>query len=513
MALEDQLTDDLAADGGVSPLKKRKPAAMPGMTTNLMAGPEDVGTGTEPAPDGGIKTPAPQPTTTPAPQPGFKTGAKPTDAAQYLLSTGVKGKDLNDQLRAQGYQDNGLYYPDRDMYGFADAYMGKDAQGNWNTTQRVKETAPAATTSPIAMPGKTPTPNAGQAALSAYEQGGITGGAKVTGLSTTTNPNATTNVLSANGDATTNVTNPGIGTGTDPYGQPKAPNTPGAVDGPLVDGNPIDTSVDTSDYTPAQANAAGLAWVDRNNPSFGKPGFVGSRVGGTNSGTPGTPGNNGPGTDLESMMARIMAQQEAERVRRQGFSDTIHSGITGAIADAQAPVDENSAAITQPMRAFSGQTDRAMAAGREAMAARGQLQGMTTGANDAALQSSYENVGADKGGFQANLIVDQMKQKQQKLQSMLQLGAGQLTAEEAQGIQKQMALLDARIKEMDLKQSGNIANRDIDVRSQIANGQLGLGNRQEDDLMSRFYDTMGLNVGNQESALNQWLMSMLNGGG
>lgn len=76
---------------------------------------------------------------------GGITGAKPTlqiptgasgpEAAKYLMSTGMKGKDVTDYLAGQGYKDNGLYYDNNGMYGFSDAYIGPDG----NIVQRVKE--------------------------------------------------------------------------------------------------------------------------------------------------------------------------------------------------------------------------------------------------------------------------------------------------------------------------------------------------------------------------------------
>jgi hypothetical protein len=58
-----------------------------------------------------------------------------------------------------------------------------------------------------------------------------------------------------------------------------------------------------ADMTPQEANAAGLGWVDKHNPNYGKTGFVGStpgtsgagNAGGSASAAAGVPGAVAPG--------------------------------------------------------------------------------------------------------------------------------------------------------------------------------------------------------------------------
>lgn len=96
----------------------------------------------------------PPPTSDPPPfQPQLTPGMSPTDAAGYLLKNGMQGKTMTDYLRSAGYEDNGLYYPDRNMYGFSHAYMGQDPTGNWYTTQRSNDPAPDWTSDPNVQNG------------------------------------------------------------------------------------------------------------------------------------------------------------------------------------------------------------------------------------------------------------------------------------------------------------------------------------------------------------------------
>lgn len=126
--------------------QSKRPAMGGPMMTNRAANPTS-GDPSAPAP-APAPSPAPGPAAGPTPAPAqtnaftpqLQAGWSPTEAAHYLLSNGMQGKEMTDYLRAQGYQDNGLYYPDRNMYGFANAYMGQDNNGGWYTNQRVPET-------------------------------------------------------------------------------------------------------------------------------------------------------------------------------------------------------------------------------------------------------------------------------------------------------------------------------------------------------------------------------------
>jgi len=277
--------------------------------------------------------------------------------------------------------------------------------------------------------------------------------------------------------------------------------------GGVTGGSAYAPGTDTSDFTPAQAAAAGLGWVDKNNPNFGQPGFIGGKIGGTAAAAPTDAGQ--PKTDLESMLAQLIAQNDAAAKQNAEFSNRIHGTVLDEIDKGSAPVDPNDPSIAGPMNVYSQQQDKALAAGREAMAARAQSGGMPTGAFDASLQSSYENLGSDKAAYNSSLVTDQLKQRQAQLQNALSTGAGLLTADEARNVQTQLAAISARLQKMDLDQSGAIANRDLDVRSDLGQGQLALAQQTEADRQNNFYDSMGLDIGNRQSALDAAMMQLL----
>jgi len=470
MALEDQLTDDLT-DEALGPTRTRR---RPGALGRLQADPD----GNEPPVDD-------KPTQTPAPvTPPTNYRIQPVDPTKFADPTHSTAK-YQFLRTAQGFDPTKGITPEflakLNALGLANFTGSGQKLGYTGITDAGRA---AGMTSDfegdfIQNWGNGANPDAQWAWNWADEGGQQTPAAPLPARTPMTAPGPMTNTAGAGGS--TPVPRTG---GIDPM--------PGA---------------DTSNYTPEQARAAGLGWVPPDHPLYGTPGFVGSAAGG-GAGTGATPSP----TSLEGMIAKLLADNEAAAEQRRGFSDNIHRTVTDQIAEGSTPVNEEDASITQPMRAYAGEQGRALNEGREAMAARAQHQGMPTGANDAALQSSYENLGTDKANYKASLIVDQLKQKQAKLQNALNVGAGMLSAEEARSLNQQLAMLDARIKQMDLKQSGDIANRDIDVRQNIAGGQLALGNRQEDDRMNMFYDQLGLDIGSRESALNQWLMNLLAGG-
>lgn len=127
---------------GPSPATRRTPYEQGGITGGNAPAP--VANSVDPTtqdPTPAPTPPPPMPNETNVHGPGLQLqpGWSNTQAATYLLQNGMHGQEMTDYLRAQGYQDNGLYYPDTGMYGFGNAYMGQDSNGGWFTHQRDPE--------------------------------------------------------------------------------------------------------------------------------------------------------------------------------------------------------------------------------------------------------------------------------------------------------------------------------------------------------------------------------------
>lgn len=301
------------------------------------------------------------------------------------------------------------------------------------------------------------------------------------------------------------------------FGPIDYPTTPG----PMIDDPATPPStIDTSGYTPQQALEAGLAWVPRDHPAFGQPGYVGSKIQGQGGGgeTPQPPIDpNDPYAPLplpdppdpndnsvEGLMKRMLYEQAVARNRDLAMKKQVHGTITRRIGEAEKPVDPNDPILSAQSRSYRIAQEKALARGREAMADRATASGTTTGNLDAALQSSYENLGSDTAAHDSALMGQRYAQKLAELQSMLQLGAGILSDSEQMQLQSSISQLKARLDDLRMKSDIDLSGRDLDLRRYIADRGFDIDDRH-------FYDTLAYNIGSNQGNLDQWLMEMLLG--
>lgn len=221
---------------------------------------------------------------------------------------------------------------------------------------------------------------------------------------------------------------------------------------------------------------------------------------------------NAPDTSLEGMLKKLLEDEAAKKGERDAFNQKIHGSIIEGINENSKPVDDNDAIIQQQMRARRGEADRSLSAGREAMAARAATSGMPTGAFDASLQSSYENVGTEMGAAHAGLLADRYKDKLTQLMQLRSLGAGVMSADEQASLNAQITAIKARLDQEQIRSSSQISNRDIDMRGNIASMQDALERARLDQNDNHFYDTLGFNIGDREAMYNEMIMRQLTGG-
>lgn len=99
------------------------PGAEPGGVTGGLPPGASVVAGT---PAAGIATPG-------APK---GRGVSGQDAFMAAAGQGLKGEDIVNSLKSQGYWDSGAYYPDSGYFGFDQFYATPNAQGSFDVHQR-----------------------------------------------------------------------------------------------------------------------------------------------------------------------------------------------------------------------------------------------------------------------------------------------------------------------------------------------------------------------------------------
>jgi hypothetical protein len=249
-----------------------------------------------------------------------------------------------------------------------------------------------------------------------------------------------------------------------------------------------------ADMTPQEANAAGLGWVDKNNPNYGKAGFVGSTpgtaggapgasptpsaptstpgipgavdpalknpapasatplqpspapaigLGNTQNGSPSAPGGRVQGDPL---MAAGASPSPAANPQAQ-MQDALRGQIMGMLGQNVNAASVTDADIAPESRAFAGAQERYAGQRRAELAQQASREGWSdSGAFDQRLDKLSQETGQAVGANDAALVSKKLESRRAQLQQAMQAAQSMGMADEANNLQRQLANLDAQIQ-------------------------------------------------------------------
>jgi hypothetical protein len=227
---------------------------------------------------------------------------------------------------------------------------------------------------------------------------------------------------------------------------------------------------------------------------------------------------------------------------------TVNTAFKDALL-AQLGVNQQAPSLNDP--ALKGQSDafalaqtRSRDAARSALAERMAQEGgpgVNSGAFNQDLAGLFQQQGEAEGAFNANLVGKELQNRRDQLVQYMTMAGNQMNAEEARSLQKQLADIDAGLKQQGmsqqesqfgrtlgeqgrqfdkdaaLKQMGittqaDLGGRDLSLRDKLGSGQLNLGLLSQLMQNDQFGKNLGANLGMFNSNQNQTaLLNMLNG--
>lgn len=139
--------------------------------------------------------------------------------------------------------------------------------------------------------------------------------------------------------------------------------------------------------------------------------------------------------------------------------------------------------------AFSSAARKAEQRNRAAMAERMAAQGnLDSGAFDSVVERGGMNTQSLEAANAAQLVGERSRQRLAELQTIMQMGAGVMSADQQQELQRQMALLDAEIRR-------NSFQGDLSLRKTLGGGQMQLGLLDLLTKNQQFNDQLGFDIG------------------
>lgn len=206
---------------------------------------------------------------------------------------------------------------------------------------------------------------------------------------------------------------------------------------------------------------------------------------------------------IQQMIGNNKAQADrdaADAAAKNEWRNQMRGNIMEQYNRNAAPVDANDPIIRRASQIHDAASQRAFNGGREAMAARAAAGGTPTGASDAYLQSSAENLAKDQSGYESGLMMDELKQRRQQIMQSLSLGAGVLNADENRMLQDKLGTIEAELKQLGLSTDAFVSGSSLDLTSNAQKNQ-----------NTQFYDKMGSDIGMQEALMNSMIMQALQG--
>jgi hypothetical protein len=216
--------------------------------------------------------------------------------------------------------------------------------------------------------------------------------------------------------------------------------------------------------------------------------------GGAASGTGGTTAANGTTTSSNP------GGQVTTSTTNQGTQDTVRNGYI-ARATQDLTVDQNAPEFRQQADTYAAGAERAR---RDAGA---DLAEATAGSGQVGLQNAEtrlinERAAQARGGFEADLVRQELQTKRAEVADALQRLGGMISDDQMRLLQERLAELDAKLKTDSLNATTNLGMADINLRDRL--GTMG-GNI---DIMSllinndQFGKRLGFDIGDREAFWN-----------
>jgi hypothetical protein len=323
---------------------------------------------------------------------------------------------------------------------------------------------------------------------------------------------------------------------TTAYPPPKKPATPLSAQGPGLQpapGTPLDVSWSDdfgqggpteipapqppglqpapSSPDPFAAMGGGVqvngGWVPKNHPLAQQAGAPPTTPGAP---TPGAPTAGGAPTNLAGVLGGTAApggqSPQGQPTNLAGaFQQALINRLSPQDISAQNPAIKGTIAANR--NAESRGLQRTQGALAERAASTGQAGGLETGLR----QAMGESAGR-QGAFEGNALFGLHQQQQNDLTNALGLGGQLLSDQQRQDLQRYGLDLDATLRREGLSQSGQLGNRELDIRNTLGLGQLDLGRQGLAQNESQFGRQLGANLGLGQAQLNQSaLLALLNG--
>lgn len=274
-----------------------------------------------------------------------------------------------------------------------------------------------------------------------------------------------------------------------------------------------------AEMTPAEANAAGLNWVDKAHPLYGTKGTVGYQdpAAAPSTSTPPTGGPDPrPATPASVQQQGQNAQTYSQTPGAAPSATTTNQGTQDVVRNSYlqqatqgTQVDTTDPNFRQQADPFAAAVERQK---RDYLSDQAEGAGpYATGAMRGQARMASEKAGQAVGSFEADLVGRELQNRRTEIQNALAALGNNIQSDQGMQLQRELADLSAELTRLGITTNANVAGADQSLRERLARLQDTYNYAALNQNQRQFSDTLGFNIGATEASLNQQALEALLG--
>lgn len=201
--------------------------------------------------------------------------------------------------------------------------------------------------------------------------------------------------------------------------------------------------------------------------------------------------------------------QPTQQTSNQGTQDVVrNSYLQRATQGTQ--IDRNDPNLKQQVDSYAAGVDRARRQYETDAAERLSAKGMgSSGAMDIERRLAAERAGQAVGSFESQLVGRELQNRRAEISDALQNLGGLVSGDQARALQKELADIDAQLKQAGMDLQGSLGSREIALKDKLGTGGLNVDMMRMLLQNQQFGDQLGFNVADREAFWNNQALQSL----
>lgn len=269
-----------------------------------------------------------------------------------------------------------------------------------------------------------------------------------------------------------------------------------------------------ADQDPFGGNGVKLAtgeWVPKDHPLAQQGTATPATSAAPAPGTPGTPGATSIGQQATNAQTYSSTPGAAPlaNTTNQGTQDVTRNSYLQR-ATQGTTIDRNDPNFKQQTDAFNAGVERQKRDYLTDAAERYSAKGMgDSGAMENERRMAAERAGQAQGSFEAQLVGRELENRRKEITDALGNLRGMISGDQQLALQKELAQIDAQLKQAGLTQSGDLGARELALKDKLGTGGLNIDLMRLLQQGQQFGDTLGFNVADRTAYWNNQALQNL----